>query len=137
MSVGKKHLNPAGLFSTRGLGFTHVVTSTPGVTVHISGQTAWNADRKLVGGDDLGLQAKQAFANLHTALAAAGATPADVVLVRLYIVDYRPGNAAVLSPLLEGFFGSASPPASTWIGVSALAVPGFLIEIEATAVIAA
>ena len=115
MSVGKKHINPPGLFSTRGLGFTHVVTSTPGVTVHVSGQTAWNAERKLVGGDDLGLQAKQAFANLHTALAAAGATPADVVLVRLYIVNYRPENAAVLSPLLEGFFGSPTPPASTWI----------------------
>ncbi len=137
MSVGKKHISPTGLFSTRGLGFTHVVTSTPGVTVHISGQTAWNAERKLVGGDDLGLQAKQALANLHTALAAAGATPADVVFVRIYVVDYKPENAAVLSPLLEEFFGKASPPGSTWIGVSALAVPGFLVEIEATAVIAA
>jgi enamine deaminase RidA (YjgF/YER057c/UK114 family) len=137
MSVGKKHISPTGLFSTRGLGFTHVVTSTPGVTVHISGQTAWNAERKLVGGDDLGLQAKQALANLHAALAAAGATAADVVFVRIYVVNYKPEYAAVLSPLLEEFFGSSSPPGSTWIGVSALAVPGFLVEIEATAVIAA
>jgi enamine deaminase RidA (YjgF/YER057c/UK114 family) len=36
---------------------------------------------------------------------------------------------------LREFFSSEKPPASTWIGVSALAVPEFLIEIEATAVL--
>jgi enamine deaminase RidA (YjgF/YER057c/UK114 family) len=133
--VEKKHICPPGLFSTRGLGFTHVVTSSPGTTVYISGQTAWDADRKIVGGTDLRLQAEQAFRNLRTALGAAGASPADVVFVRLYLVDYRPEHAAVLSPLLEEFFAGGPPPGSTWVGVQSLAVPGFLIEIEATAVV--
>jgi enamine deaminase RidA (YjgF/YER057c/UK114 family) len=137
VSVEKSFVNPPGLFSTKGLGFTHVVTSAPGKTIHISGQTAWNAERELVGGDDLRRQATQAFDNLRKALGAAGATPRDVVFVRLYVVGYRPEYAGVLSPMLEAFFAGGPPPGSTWIGVSALAVPGFLIEIEATAVVAA
>jgi enamine deaminase RidA (YjgF/YER057c/UK114 family) len=136
MSVRKEHLSPPGLFSTRGLGFTHVVTSAPGKTIHVSGQTAWNAERKLVGGADLGLQTEQALANLRTALAAAGATPTDVVVVRLFVVNYRPEHAAVIGPAMDKFFAGSPPPASTWLGVQALAAPGFLIEIEATAVVA-
>jgi hypothetical protein len=90
-----------------------------------------------VGGADLRLQAEQAFRNLRTALEAAGASPADVVFVRLYGVDYRPECAAVLGPMLEGFFPADQLPASTWVGVQSLAVPGFLVEIEATAVVSA
>ena len=136
MSVAKEHLSPTGLFSTRGLGFTHVVTSAPGKTIHVSGQTAWNAERKLVGGADLGQQAEQALRNLRTALEAAGATPADVVVVRVFVVNYRQEHAAVIGPALDKFFAGSPAPASTWLGVQALAAPGFLIEIEATAVIA-
>ena len=137
MPVTKKHISPPELFSTKRLGFTHVVTSSPGITIHISGQTAWDADRKLVGGADLRLQAEQAFQNLGAALKAAGASPADVVFVRLYVVNYQPQDAAVLGPMLEAFFAGAQLPASTWVGVQSLAVPDFRIEIEATAVVAA
>jgi enamine deaminase RidA (YjgF/YER057c/UK114 family) len=136
MPVAKRHISPPGLFSTDGLSFTQVVTSAPGTTVYISGQTAWDADRRIVGGTDLRLQAEQSLRNLRTALEAAGASPADVVFVRLYVVDYRAEHAAVLSALLAGFFTGAPFPASTWVGVQTLAVPGFLIEIEAIAVIA-
>ena len=131
----KRHISPRSLFSTKRLGFTHIVTSSPGTTVYISGQTAWDADRKIVGGTDLRLQAEQSLRNLRTALEAAGASPADVVFVRLYVVNYRAEHAAVLSPMLEAFFAGAPPPASTWVGVQSLAVPDFLIEIEATAVV--
>jgi enamine deaminase RidA (YjgF/YER057c/UK114 family) len=135
MSVEKRHISPEGLFSTRFLGFTHVVTSSPGTTVYISGQTAWDADRNVVGGADLRLQAEQAFRNVRTALEAAGAAPADVVFVRVYVVNYRREHAAILGPLLEEFFSGVPLPASTWVGVQALAVPDFLVEVEAIAVI--
>ena len=129
------YFNPPELFSTQGLGFSHVVKSAPGSTLYVLGQTAWNAERKLVGGSDLALQAKQAFENLRIALEAGGAGPRDVVFVRVYVVDYKPEYAGVISPLMEAFFDGGPPPASTWVGVSALAVPGFRIEVEATAVI--
>lgn len=137
MPVEKNHISPPGLFSTRRLGFTHVVTSSPGATVYISGQTAWDKDRKIVGGNDLQRQAKQSFRNLRTALEAAGASPADVVFVRLYVVNYQPEHAAFLSTMLEMFFAGGPFPASTWVGVQSLADPDFLIEIEVTAVVAA
>ena len=136
MSVAKEYLSPKGLFPTEGFGFTHVVTSAPGKTIHVSGQVAWNAERKLVGGNDLGAQAAQALANLRTALEAAGATPRDVAFVRVFVVNYKPEHAGVLSPLLARFFAGGPPPGSTWLGVQSLANPAFLIEIEATAVIA-
>jgi len=136
MSIVRRHISPPGLFSTEGLSFTHVVTSSPGTTVYISGQTAWEPERQIVGGADLRLQAEQALKNLSTALDAAGASPADVVFVRVYVVDYRREHAAVLSPMLAAFFAGAPLPASTWVGVQSLAVPDFLIEIEAIAVIA-
>jgi len=137
MSVTKQHLDPAGLFSTKGLGFTHVVTSAPGKTIYVSGQTAWDANRKLVGGDDLGKQAEQALRNLRAALESAGATPRDVVFTRVMVVDYEPANAGVVGAALGTFFAGGPPPASTWIGVKALAAPEFRIEIEAIAVVPA
>ncbi len=67
------HFDPPGLFSTQGLGFTHVVTSAPGTTIHSSGQRASNAERKLARGNDVAFQPEQAFGNLRIALEAAGA----------------------------------------------------------------
>jgi 2-iminobutanoate/2-iminopropanoate deaminase len=63
-------------------------------------------------------------------LAAAGARPADVVKVTIYLldVDHRP----LINPVRQEFFGSARP-ASTLVEVSRLAFPGALLEIEAVA----
>ena len=66
---------------------------------------------------------------------AAGGTLADVVALRIYVVDYRPEKAAAVSSALRTFFPGEEKPASTWIGVAALADPGFLIEVEGTAVL--
>ena len=89
---------------------------------------------KLVGEGDVAAQAEQALANLGHSLAAASATPADVTMLRTYIVDYRVEQAAKLAPHFERFF-QGRPPATTRVGVQALAAPGLLIEIEAVAVI--
>lgn len=72
--------------------------------------------------------------NLRRALAAAGATPADVVSVRAFIVgmDEHSGEA-VFPPVLAMFGGTA--PAVTAVGVTTLAAPDLLVEIEAIAVV--
>jgi enamine deaminase RidA (YjgF/YER057c/UK114 family) len=61
-------------------------------------------------------------------------TAASVVRLRTYVVDYSPDKLAVLGPALAEFYGDSLPAANTLLGVSALAMPEFLIEIEATAV---
>ena len=81
-------LNPKALCPT--FGWTHVVTTTPGKTIHISGQVAVNERGEVVGRGDLKRQTEQAFENLRLALAAAGATWNDVIVTRLYVVGLKP-----------------------------------------------
>ena len=131
----KKYLNPNSLFPSLPHGFSQVVIATGRKMVFISGQTAWDARKNIVGGDSVLEQARQAFRNLETVMGAAGGTLKDVVALRIYVVDYQAESGTAVGTALREFFSPENPPASTWIGVSALAVPEFLIEIEATAVL--
>src|SRR5438552_16060086 len=131
----KKYVNPNSLFPSMQHGFSQVVVASGRKMVFISGQTAWDIRKKIVGGDNLLEQARQALRNVQAAMEAAGGTLKDIVSLRIYIVNYQPENAEAASIALQEFFSSENPPASTWIGVSALAVPEFLIEIEAIAVL--
>ena len=133
--MSKQYLNPDSLFPSAQHGFSQVVVASGRQMVFISGQTAWDVRKNIVGGDSLLEQARQALRNLQAAIEATGGTLNDIVFLRIYIVNYQPQNAEAVSIALIEFFSSTNPPASTWIGVSALAVPEFLIEIEATAVL--
>ena len=75
-------------------------------------------------------QARQVFAIMERVLAAAGATPADVVKVTVYLLDVD--DRPLINPVRQEFFGSTRP-ASTLVEVSRLAVPGARLEIEAIA----
>jgi enamine deaminase RidA (YjgF/YER057c/UK114 family) len=135
LTMAKEYINPASLFRSVEHGFSQAVAATGRRTLYVSGQTAWDAGKQLVGGTDLAAQARQAFRNLRTVVEASGGTLADVVSLRLYIVDYRPEKAEAVGHALRESFAGPAKPAATWIGVASLADPGFLIEIEATAVL--
>lgn len=130
----KEYINPPSLFRSRDNGFSQAVAASGTRTLYVSGQTAWDADRQLVGGTDLAGQARQAFRNVQTVVEASGGSLSDVVSLRIYIVDYRPEMANAVGTALRACFSPAKP-ATTWIGVVSLADPGFLIEIEAIAVL--
>jgi enamine deaminase RidA (YjgF/YER057c/UK114 family) len=91
-----------------------------------------DGDGRLVGGDDVVAQARQVLANLGVVLAAAGATFANVVKVTVYLTDIA--DRARINPIRQEAFGEARP-ASTLVEVSALAVPGAKLEIEAVALV--
>jgi enamine deaminase RidA (YjgF/YER057c/UK114 family) len=131
----KEHINPNSLFPSVQHGFSQMVTARGGKTVYISGQTAWDSNKQIIGGKNLGEQTRQALRNIRTAVEAAGGALPDVVSVRIYVVDYKPEDAGPVGEAFRDFFPGECPPASTWIGVSSLAVEDFLIEIEAIAVI--
>jgi enamine deaminase RidA (YjgF/YER057c/UK114 family) len=131
----KQHLNPDTLFQSLPIGFSQAVVSQGGKTVYLSGQTAWDANKQIVGGNDLGEQTRQALRNVRFGVEAAGGTVADVVSLRLYVVNPKAGDMGTVGEALREFFSANKPPASTWLGVMSLAVPDFLIEIEAVAVI--
>lgn len=129
-----EHLNPPDLFPSLQYGFSQVVTATAGKTIYLSGQVGWNAEQEMVGEGDLRAQARQALRNVETGLKAAGATLADVVSLRIYVVQEElANNGAAISDALKAFFPQESAPASTWIGVASLADEAFLVEIEAIA----
>jgi len=131
----KEYINPPSLFRSRDNGFSQAVAASGTRTLYVSGQTAWDANRQLVGGTDLADQARQAFRNVQTVVEASGGIISDVVSLRIYVVDYGPEKAEAVGHALRESFSGPAKPAATWIGVVSLADPGFLIEIEATAVL--
>jgi enamine deaminase RidA (YjgF/YER057c/UK114 family) len=115
---------PAGLFSN---------CLVVGDTIHISGQHA-GTPQGAVGGDSMLEQSREAFRRVLALIAAAGGTADDVVKLNIYISDMT--RRAEFSAARREFF--AEPlPCSTLVGVSALAGPDLLVEIDAIAVIGA
>src|SRR5262249_22503252 len=126
----KEYVNPNSLFPSLPHGFSQVVVASGRKTVFVSGQTAWDEQKNIVGGDSVLEQARQAFRNLEAAMEAAGGTLRDVVALRIYVVDYQAESATAAGTALREFFSPQHPPASTWMVVSALAVTELLMEIE-------
>jgi len=129
----KRFLNPKTMAPPPG--YTYVVETTgPGRTVYIAGQLGLDIDNKLVGGPgDFGAQCERAFENLGHALAAVGATFADVVKINNYLVDMA--HIGLFRLARDKHFDMKAPPASTTVAISQLARPGALFEIEAIAVL--
>jgi enamine deaminase RidA (YjgF/YER057c/UK114 family) len=132
----KEHLNPPDL-PNWSESFSQVVVVRTGTTrtIYVSGQVSVDESNKVVAPGDLGRQAQVALEDLSKALASAGATPADVVRLGIYVKDYKQDQAAVISSALRNTFVAEWMPTSTWLGVSSLALDEILIEIEATAVV--
>jgi len=129
--MGRSVQSPLTLFDSLPFGFAQVsIVPTPfGDAVHVSGQVAWDADRNIVGANDIGIQLKKSLENLATALASVGATLDQVGAIRLYIRQSHIDQGKAISDALMGTFGDR-PPCATWIGVPSLAREEFLIEVE-------
>lgn len=118
----------------RPLGYTHAVAARGGRTIYVSGQVAFDQANQIVGRGDLAAQTRQVMRNLVAQLEAAGAKISDVVKITSYVVNYKDADRAVIRDVRNEFFSQENPPASTLIGVAALAIEGLLIEIEAVAI---
>jgi len=125
-------LNPAGLHPAPG--FSHVAIASGTKVVHFAGQVALAPDFALVGGDDLEAQTRAAMENLKVAIEAAGVGWDDVVRRTIYTL--HPTEYETITRAIDAVTGGAEHPAQTIVGVTGLAVPGLLIEIECTAVLA-
>jgi enamine deaminase RidA (YjgF/YER057c/UK114 family) len=129
-------LNPDGL--PKPDVYRQVAIATGTRTVYIAGQVARTADGEPVGEGDLAAQVEQALRNVATAVEAAGGTFDDIAKLTIYVVDWTPDKM--------GAFGEGAMRAAvalgvdpvrpvTLLGVSALAEPDLLVEVEAVAVL--
>jgi 2-iminobutanoate/2-iminopropanoate deaminase len=116
-------------------GYSHVAVVSGGKMVFLSGQVGLNKQGEMVGKDDFGAQATQAFSNLKSALAAAGATPNDVIKLNYYVVGLNHDKLIAIRNVRDQFVNKEHPPTSTLAGVQALFREDALVEIEAVAVI--
>lgn len=121
-------LTPAGLAAA---GYTPLVSVRGGTTIYLSGQVALDASGALVGRGDFRAQAQQVFANLKTALAAAGTDFSQVIKLNLFLLDRA--NLPILREVRDQYVNTAQPPASTLLIVAGLAREDFLLEVEAIA----
>ena len=133
----KEFINPATLPNWEH-SFSQIVVVSHGSTntIYISGQVSVDENQNLVGEGDLKAQAMRAFQNLEIALTAAAAKTTDVVKLNIYVKSYEPENAVPVGEALRRYFPEKNLPASTWLGVQSLAKEGFLIEVDAIAVVA-
>jgi enamine deaminase RidA (YjgF/YER057c/UK114 family) len=112
-------------------GFSHVTEAKGTRLVYFAGQLALDQEFGILGGDDLGEQTKAAMRNLETAMKAVGVGWDDIVRRTIYTL--HPTEYEVITAAIDQVTGGADYPAQTIIGVTGLAVPGCLIEIECTA----
>ena len=120
--LSKTYVNPHN-------GYSEAVTVQTGnvKTIYISGQVGE--------GENFEAQFRDALSKLFKTLEASGATFEDVVKYNTYIVDYNPEYLDAFRKVRKELLGDTEMPASTLVGVDALGLESWGVEIEAVAVI--
>ncbi len=134
--MGKSILNPPGL--ARPVGFSHGMLVTGGQLLFLAGQTASDAEGRIVEVGDMVAQYEQVLRNLRTVVEAAGGKMQDIVKMTIFVRE-RDNYLAHLKPLgkvHQAFFG-AYYPAMALFEISRFFQDEALIEIEGIAVIGA
>lgn len=124
------HVRPDGMPPVNG--YSHVVV-VDGRTVVIAGQVPLDGEGALVGAGDVTAQLEQIFANLQSALQAAGARMEDLVKLTVYLTDLT--DLPAFRRVRDRHIALDNPPASTVIQVNGLINPAFKVEIDAIAAV--
>lgn len=126
-----RHINPEGLHHSPAFSQA-VVVEQPAKTIYLGGQNGVDADGGIVG-PTVGEQALQAFRNLATILESEGGTLANIVHWRIAVVDGHTFDEGVAA--FRQVWNHDDPPPAITVHVVAGLAPGFLVEIDAVAVV--
>lgn len=134
MTEGPPHraVDPAALVRPRG--YAHAVVARGGTTIHLAGQIACGPDGRVRHPGDLVAQVDLVLENLVIVLREAGATPAHVVALRVYVrsADAWRAHAKAIGEVWRRRMGRWYP-AMALVEVARLYEPDALVEIEGTA----
>jgi enamine deaminase RidA (YjgF/YER057c/UK114 family) len=126
------YTNPKEAYWVAGL--SHIVSiETPARILYLSGQVSKDPKGEIVARGDFEGQTRQVYQNLAILLKAAGASFKDVVKQNIYTT--KPEEIQTFRKVRDEFMGTEGLPASTYVGVTALADPAYLVEIEMIAVL--
>lgn len=117
--------------SVDGYVYSQVTLARGGRSIHIAGSLPFDEHQDFVGEGDVAAQTRAVLEVIRRSLSSVGAQPADVVRTRTYVIDMRDYLANGIQEWVTFFDGQ--PPVSTTVGVTALADPRALVEIEAYA----
>ena len=109
-------------------GYSHIVHATGSRLAFVAGQAALDQNFAIVGDGDLAAQTRQVMTNLQRALDELGAGWDDVVKSTVYTT--QPHEYETIGAAMTEVLGDAAPPAQVIAGVTGLALPELLIEIE-------
>ena len=129
----RKVINPTTVFNSLQYGFSQAMEVPEGRRIMLSGQVGVDAQERTVG-PGVAEQTATALDNVEKVLAAVGGDLSHVIMLRLYIVESAREQQEPIAEALRQRFPH-NPPPSSWIIVSGLSLPEWLIEIEAEAVI--
>jgi enamine deaminase RidA (YjgF/YER057c/UK114 family) len=113
--------------------YAYAAVTDPGRMVFTAGACPLDADGATVAVGDVAGQARQAMANLVTALEAAGAALTDVLKTTVYVATTDRADLRTAWEVVRSAFGDHAAP-STLVGVTVLGYPDQLVEVEAVAV---
>ncbi|MCZ2109977.1 MAG: RidA family protein [Dehalococcoidia bacterium] len=123
-------IRPQQLFNSPA--YSHAIKKT-GTPLFISGQVSMDASGAPLNEGDAGAQARVALASLKAVVETAGGSMDDIVKITIFTTDLA--HRAAISAARSEFFAAGEMPASTFLVVSSLADPRWLVEIEAVAMI--
>jgi|JTFN01.1.fsa_nt_gb enamine deaminase RidA (YjgF/YER057c/UK114 family) len=127
-----RYQNPPTLATPSG--FSHVTDAPAGRLVFVSGQVAYDEEGRVVGVGDIAAQTRQVLGNVGKALEAAGSDFAHVLKFTFFVRDMSADAIAKIREVRKEFLDEDRLPASTMVGVAALAKEELLLEVEAYAV---
>lgn len=130
-SIHRENINPKAIHDP--IGYTHVTIPKGKKVIFLSGQVAWDKNLNVVELGNLEQQTRTVYRNIEHALKEVGATWDHIAKTTIYTT--MPDEYEIIGKVTAEFFGDTPPPAQTIVGVTGLALPEFLIEIEATVVI--
>lgn len=129
----REGFNPPNVWGPRGRGFSIGLAHNEGITVHFTGQVAWDSRERIVGIGDVEAQTRQCFDNIKLVLDAVGGQMTDLVAITTYFTDRA--QLPLIQAVRADYLDFGDPPVSTSVMVAGLGHEDFLVELTPIAVI--